>query len=120
MLPLPLPRAQREGLAVGILALSQRAADLRRHAATLTGAEHTAAMRETLVVETLVVALDSYVSAYITSQSPSGEAQSTTAPRDTERPAAPPPARDTERDEQKFPSAAPAGSNSEGGSPTQT
>lgn len=110
MLPLPLPRAQREGLAVGILALSQRAADLRHLAATLTGAEHTAAMRETLVVETLVTALDAYASAYITRAD---------ATADTERPAPPAP-RDTERDEQKFPSAAPAVGTSEGGSPTQT
>lgn len=107
---LPLPSVQREGLAVGILALSQRAADLRHLAATLTGAEHTAAMRETLVVETLVVALDGYVSTYITRAA---------ATADTERPAAPPPARDTERVEQKFPSAAPAVATGEGGSPTR-
>lgn len=96
---------------MGILALSQRAADLRHLAATLTGAEHTAATREALVVETLVTALDAYASAYITPAD---------ATADTERPAAPapPPARDTERTE-KFPSAAPAGSNSEGGSPTR-
>lgn len=106
---LPLPPVQREGLAVGILALSQRAADLRRHAATLTGAEHTAATREALIVETLVVALDSYVSAYVTRAD---------ATADTERPAAPPPARDTERDA-KFPSAAPAVATGEGGSPTR-
>lgn len=107
---LPLPPVQHEGIAVGILALSQRAADLRRHAATLTGEEHTAAMRETLVVETLVTALDSYVSAYVSRLD---------AVADTERPVAPPPARDTERDA-KFPSAAPAVGTSEGGSPTQT
>lgn len=106
---LPLPSVQREGLAVGILALSQRAADLRRRAATLTGAEHTAATREALVVETLVTALDSYVSAYITP----GDATA-----DTERPAAPPPARDTERDA-KFPSADPAVGSSGPGSPTR-
>lgn len=108
---LPLPSVQREGLAVGILALSQRAADLRHLAATLTGEEHTAATREALVVETLVTALDSYVSAYVTAY----------ATADTERPAAPapPPARDTERDA-KFPSAAPAVATGEGGSPTAT
>lgn len=109
---LPLPAAQREAIAVGILALSQRAADLRHLAATLTGEEHTAATREALVVETLVVALDNYVSAYVTPAD---------ATADTERPAAPapPPARDTERTE-KFPSAAPAVGTSEGGSPTAT
>jgi hypothetical protein len=106
---LPLPPAQREAIAVGILALSQRAADLRHLAATLTGEEHTAATREALVVETLVTALDSYVSAYVTPAD---------ATADTERPA-PPPARDTERDA-KFPSAAPAVATGEGGSPTAT
>jgi len=106
---LPLPPVQREGIAVGILALSQRAADLRRHAATLTGEEHTAATREALVVETLVTALDSYVSGYVTPAD---------ATADTERPPAPAP-RDTERCEQKFPSAAPAVCTGEGGSPTR-
>lgn len=108
---LPLPPVQREAIAVGTLALSQRAADLRHHAATLTGDEHTAATREALIVETLVVALDAYVSAYITAAD---------ATADTERPAAPapPPARDTERDA-KFPSADLTVTSGGPGSPTR-
>lgn len=104
---LPLPGHLRLEIGAGLLGLSQRAADLRHAAADTTDpTRHTALTAEALVVETLVTALDAYIARFAD------------ATADTERPVAPPPARDTERDA-KFPSADLTVTSGEPGSPTR-
>lgn len=86
---LPLSTAQAAAIGAGLLGLSQRAADLRRHAAACP-AEHTALTAEALCVERIALDLTSLI-----------ERLSAAGLADKSSPAAP------------------AGCNGQGGSPTR-